>query len=306
MSAPTPRDPDTPRHVWIAVTAVVDAAHEEPAGEALRSAWRGGLLIAPASGGRVALTLYVPVEAYTPEKAAEIEARLAALDGPFPGFSFELSAESLEEENWAEAWKIHFKPHRIGERILIAPSWERPARRAGDIVVRLDPGAAFGTGLHETTKLCAAALERFVTPGARVLDIGCGTGILAIVAAKLGAAEVAATDIDPYAVAVTAENARKNRVGSRVRAARADLLEGAGDLLAGGPFDLVVANILLPEVLRLCPAVAPLLRRSGTLVLSGILADQLPQVEESLRRAGFEPGKPQQLGEWAVAVARRA
>lgn len=298
-----------PERIWIAVTATVDAAHEEPAGERLRSAWKGGLLVAPAGRGRVALTLYMPAEACTEDALARIAAKLSDLGNYFPGFAFDLSTAETPEENWAEAWKIHFKPLRLGRRVLVAPSWEKVERKAGDLVLRLDPGCAFGTGLHETTRLCVEALERLVRAGDRVLDVGTGTGILAIVAAKLGAT-VVATDIDPYAVGIASRNARKNRTGARVRAARADLLSASpeeGDplgIVSGGKFDLVVANILLPEVLRLLPPVGAVLRPGGLLLLSGILAEQLAEVKKGLQRNGFEPLEPHQAGEWALAVGK--
>lgn len=235
----------------------------------------------------------------------EIETFLEELAERQPGLVLprpELS--SVTSEDWSTSWKVNFKPLRIGKRLLIVPSWEEPQPQANDIVLRLDPGMAFGTGGHETTRLCLELLEQIMdtmptllTPS--VLDLGTGSGILAMAAVQLGAGRVCAVDIDPLAVDVARENLAINGLLEQVECSTTPLesLEGC--------FDVILANILAEELVRLAPNLSERLSPGGSLVLSGILAEK-----EGLVRSGFSSQPMQYLetlteGEWVALHYRK-
>ena len=190
----------------------------------------------------------------------------------------------LQEEDWANSWKAHFKPTRIGSRLVIKPSWESFSPQQGDIVLELDPGMAFGTGTHATTRLCLEALERLVykdqalARGGGVLDVGCGSGVLGIAAALFGAAGVVAIDIDPVAITVTTENAAINGVSKTLAASATPLAEISEE------YSLVVANILAEELVKMSELLTARVIAGGFLILSGILAER-----EELVITGFSP-----------------
>jgi ribosomal protein L11 methyltransferase len=221
----------------------------------------------------------------------------------------DVSVRVVLESDWAEAWKRHIGVMRIGHGIVIRPSWRRHRPAPGETVVALDPGMAFGTGLHPTTRLCLAGLERWADDGllapgpdgagASVLDVGCGSGILAIVAARLGAARVVGVDTDPIAVEATAANARRNRVARRVRAV-------AGSVPAPGePFDLVLANLIAGVLVALAPQLASAVRPGGRLLASGIFVDREGEVRDALAGAGLEVMYRTAEGDWvALDVSR--
>jgi len=208
-----------------------------------------------------------------------------------------LASRHIAEADWAEAWKQHLRVLHIGRRIVVRPSWLTYTPDEGEVVVVLDPGMAFGTGLHPTTQMCLMALEEHLRPGMRLLDLGTGSGILAIAGAKLGAGSVLALDTDPQAVAVAAENVRHNGVADRVRVAEGSLAQ------VDDRFDLVVVNILAVVIIEmleqgLARRVAP----GGRLILAGLIADQEPDVAEALRRAGLEPVERRQIDDWVGLV----
>ena len=212
----------------------------------------------------------------------------------------------VREEDWANAWKKHYKPLRIGKRILLVPAWEEPVARAGDVVVRLEPGMAFGTGMHPTTRLCVAALEEWVRPGEALLDIGTGSGVLSIVAAKLGARPVWATDIDPLAISATRENAQRNDIPLVPHSLHVE----HGSIPAGqfGRYPLIVANILAEILVGLLDAAyenVPLtepLAPGGHIILSGILEDKVDMVLAAARRHGLLEVERLQEGDWVALV----
>jgi ribosomal protein L11 methyltransferase len=199
---------------------------------------------------------------------------------------------------------------RIGERIVIRPTWRRHRRLPDDVVIALDPGMAFGTGLHPTTRLCLLGLERWagegVLGGATVLDVGCGSGILGIAAARLGAARVLGVDTDPIAVDATIENTRRNRLVRRIRARQGSLPSGEG------PFDCVVANLIASVLVRLADDLAAALRPpaadgpdGGRLLASGIFIDREPDVRSAFASAGIDVLSAQREGEWVALDAIR-
>ncbi len=209
----------------------------------------------------------------------------------------------VHEEDWAEAWKAHYHPVRIGKKLFIRPLWIEAETSPGDIVVALDPGMAFGTGTHPTTQLCMEALEDCVQPGIKALDLGCGSGILAITAAKLGASNILALDIDPLAVKVTAENALQNNVANQITAQ-----EGSLESLVGSSrrFDLIVVNILAKIIIAMCDNhLGEIVRPGGVALFSGIIETQADDVEAALRKTGLEPYARRQQGDWVLIEARR-
>ena len=210
-----------------------------------------------------------------------------------------VSWKAVADEEWAETWKEFFHTEKIGARTVIKPTWEEYEAKAGEIVVELDPGAAFGTGQHATTSLCIRALEELVRPGMTVFDVGTGSGVLAIVAAKLGAKRVEAVDFDPVAVRVARENVRQNGAEDVVRTERSDLLKSVA-----GKADLIIANIIADIIVRLFGEVKGSLAAGGTMLLSGIIEDRLSDVVEAAAAHGFAVEKIEQEKGWAAVIVK--
>lgn len=210
-----------------------------------------------------------------------------------------LDMADVADEDWAETWKQYYKPFRIGARLVVKPSWEAYEAQAGDAVVELDPGMAFGTGTHETTFMCMELLERFLRPGDQVMDVGTGSGILAIAAARLGAERVLAVDIDPDAVRVAGENIVKNGVQDRVRAVRGDLVNG--ETL---PCDLAVANIVADAICMLAGPLTRHVKPGGLFVCSGIIREREADVQAATAEAGYAPVARETRGEWVALCLR--
>jgi len=214
----------------------------------------------------------------------------------------EATIRTLAEANWAEAWKAHYVAQRVGP-FLVTPTWLEPPQDEGLVVLRLDPGMAFGTGQHPTTRLCLAALEGRAGPATRVLDVGTGSGILAIGAALLGAQRPVALDIDPRAVETALANAAVSGVAIDGRATTLPELLAEGSC---GPFDLVLANLLAGIVTGLADDLANATRPGGTLIASGILDEQAAAVAEALTAAGFAQPEVRIEGDWVALIAMRA
>jgi ribosomal protein L11 methyltransferase len=247
---------------------------------------------------------------FTPEddmdaRLAEIQTFLAGLAEQHPGLSIPAPAVStVRTEDWSNNWKANFKALRVGRRLLVVPSWEEPHPRQDDLVLRLDPGMAFGTGGHETTRLCLQLLERImdemptlVSPS--VLDLGTGSGILAMAAVLLGAGRVCALDIDPQAVEVARENLDANGLAGQVELGTTPI-----ESLTGS-YDIILGNILAEELVRLAPHLTERLADGGILVLSGILAEK-----EGLVRTGFAPQpltylETRREGEWVALLYKK-
>jgi ribosomal protein L11 methyltransferase len=251
--------------------------------------------------GMATVHAYVRDGASGPDAALTAREALQAL-----GLEAEVSQRGVVEEDWAEAWKEHFHVERYGERLVVVPSWRDHELRPDDVVLTLDPGMAFGTGQHVTTRMCLEAIERLVTPGARVLDVGCGSGILSIAAAKLGAGEVRAVDIDPECVRITQENAAANGVDRRITAARGTLgeswpfAEGAD-----GRFDVVVANVSSAAIIGMAADLARALSPDGRLIISGVIGEREPEVVAALTAAGVHVANVLADGEWRCLEGQR-
>lgn len=212
----------------------------------------------------------------------------------------EISFEEIDDKDWSESWKKYYKPLRIGENIVIKPSWEDFEEEEEDIVIELDPGMAFGTGGHETTSMCTEALESYIKEGNKLYDIGCGSGILSIVGAKLGAGKVVGVDLDPNSIKVSKENIKINKVEDRVDIRQGNLLDVVDDKA-----DIIVANILAEVVAGMIKDVKDYLLDGGLFISSGIILDKVDLVEETLIENEFTILEIKTLGEWVAIVARK-
>lgn len=201
------------------------------------------------------------------------------------GIPVEVNVVGVNEEDWANSWKQYYKPLEIGERIVIVPAWEKYEPKETDVIVTMDPGMAFGTGSHETTRLVIGLLEKYTKKGERVLDVGCGSGILAICASKLGAGECKAYDIDEVAVKVTRENIEINDCNN-ITCDQSDLLKQVD--LDGGKYDLVCANIVADIILRMLPDVGKYMNDGAVLLASGIICERSDDVKVGFDKYGFE------------------
>lgn len=219
------------------------------------------------------------------------------------GLHIRVELVGVNEEDWANSWRAYYKPVKVGERMVICPAWEQYQPAEGELVIRMDPGMAFGTGTHETTRLVIRLLERYTTPGCRMLDVGTGTGILAICAARLGAGLCRAYDIDPTAVRVARENIKDSGL-SQVTCDRSDLLKQVD--LTDGPYDLICANIVADIIIRMAPDVGRYLKDDGVLLVSGIIRERCGDVQEALAKEGLLVVEELDDNDWcALALKKR-
>ena len=305
--------------VWLELSVAADIEAVEAVSEILGRAAPAGTSVEPAFeltdeglGARVDPSRPAIVRAYLPRPgeapAARAVAEASEALGHLQAFGLrpigELTTRIVHEADWAEAWKAHFPVLRVGRRLVIRPTWRRHRHAPDDVVLALDPGMAFGTGLHPTTRLCLAGLEsvadRGGVAGRRVLDVGCGSGILAIAAVSLGAASALGVDSDPIAIEATQANARRNRLARRIRAREGSLPSGEP------PFDVVLANLIAGVLVPLAPLLAAELRGGGVLLASGIFVDREADV-----RAAFEASRLGVVGrttegDWVALEAVRA
>ncbi len=301
---------------WIEVSLEVDGEAAEAVADLLQRYGHQGVAIEQAGFPIEVWPDEIPpadrliVRAYFPDDERAEDARQKLREAlyymsrlyPIPEPAFRV----VREEDWATAWKAHYHPVRLGRRLVIRPAWaELPDLRPDDVVLVLDPGMAFGTGTHPTTQLCLIALEELLEgwPAVDVLDLGSGSGILGIVALKLGARRVLALDTDPIAVTATLDNAALNDVADRLTAQ-----QGSLDTLQSTArhFDLALVNILAKVIVALCDqGLGRVLRPGGVGLFSGIIEEQAGEVEAALRRTGLEPVGRRTLGDWVVIEARK-
>jgi len=245
------------------------------------------------------------VMGYLPEAQAHqiepIRERLAL----FPQFGLppvlEVSVEPVQAQKWQRSWRRYFRSRRYGNRLRVQPSWSQRKPQPDEIAIVLDPGMAFGTGNHSTTALCLELLEQYVSPGSRVADIGTGTGILAIAAAKLGAGEVIAVDNDSLTVLIARNNIDRNGVKDRVR-----VVEGNGWHALHGEFDLILCNILSGFLIDTAPLVPCYLREGGVYIVSGFIGRNAHRVRRALEDAGLRREEVRKRRSWVAAVFRKA
>ncbi len=215
--------------------------------------------------------------------------------------SLRLETAGVRDEDWSEVWKQFYKPFRAGARFVVKPTWEAYDPKPGDLVIELDPGMAFGSGMHETTSMCLELLEKAVKPGDRVFDVGTGSGILAIGAALLGARDLLAIDIDPNAVRVARENVDHMGLAGRIAVLEGDLLKQAD----GGACDVCVANIIADIICQFAAPLVPRIRPGGLFVCSGIILEREQDVLRALAAAGYTVLEVRHKGEWAAILSRR-
>lgn len=259
--------------------------------------------IADRIGEDVKVTGYYPIDENRNNVISSIASALGRLQALTPDVDLgklEMQVQGFENEDWSESWKKSFKPIRLGDHIVICPGWLEYEKQPDDKVIEIDPGMAFGTGTHETTGMCAALIEKYVQPGQRVIDIGTGSGILAIVAAHMGAKEVLATDLDAVAVRVAAENAVLNGFGDKIDCRCGDLLDVVD--VSG---DVVIANIIADVILMLAKPVRERIVPNGVFICSGIAIDRREDVRRALLENDYEILDEPVKGEWAAFAARK-
>ena len=244
------------------------------------------------------VSVFIPSDRSYMDDLAYIRQRCGEL-----GLHAEIELVGVNEEDWANSWKQYYKPIKIGEKIVICPAWERYTPATGEIVIRMDPGMAFGTGTHETTRLVIRLLEKYTKAGQRMLDVGTGTGILAICASRLGAEICRAYDIDPTAVRVARENIKDSGL-TNVTCDQSDLLKQVS--LEGGQYDLVCANIVADIIIRMTPDVGKYMKDDAVLLASGIIAERCDDVVECFERNGFKVVEKLTDNDWCGLAVMKA
>ena len=244
------------------------------------------------------VSVYIPAERNLAECISFLRERFREI-GLEP---IRLETVGVREEDWANSWKAYYKPVRIGRRLVIVPAWERYEAAPDDLVVRMDPGMAFGTGTHESTRLVIGMLERYIKPGCRMLDVGTGSGILAICASRLGAGECYAYDVDPMAVRVARDNIRESGL-TNIRCGESDLLRQVD---RSRPYDLICANLVADIILRMIPDLGPLMHRDSVLLASGIICERSREVIDCFEEYGYRVlEQPEENGWCALAVQQK-
>lgn len=299
---------------WIEVTMKVDGESAEAVAEVLQRYGHQGVSVEQDGiqpdvwdEGEVPPAENLIVRAYFPddERIDDIKKQLETALGhmrmmyPMPDPIYTV----VKEDDWAEAWKVHYHPLRVGKSLLIRPLWIDVELADDDIEIALDPGMAFGTGTHPTTQLCLEALEDLVQPDQEILDLGCGSGILSIAAAKLGAKSVYGLDIDKLAIDATLENAEFNGAAEKITVEQGSL---ETVIASKRQFDFVVVNILAKIILKMTEQnLGDTVRPGGIAIFSGIIDTQVQDVEDALRKTGLEPYTHRQQGDWFLIEAKR-
>lgn len=211
----------------------------------------------------------------------------------------EVTISEVYEKDWAEAWKKYYKPKKIGSRIVIKPTWENYEKKDDEMIIEIDPGMAFGTGTHETTMMCIQQLEKYVKSGHTVFDVGCGSGILSITAAKLGAEKVIAVDLDELSIKVSKENTKINKVDNVVEVRHGNLLDVVDEKA-----DIIVSNIIAEIIVVLSKDIRRFLNKGGLFITSGIIHEKIQLVQDAMKAEGLVIVDTITLGEWACIVAK--
>ena len=275
---------------WAEITIEAETNAQEAVSQALEAAGCNGVALQSGS-----VTGYLPTDDRLEGRLDGLQTALAQM----PSFGFadittDLTLRYVEEADWANAWKAFYKPIHLGRHLVVTPPWETPELGPSDIPIVLDPGMAFGTGSHPTTQLCLTALEDYVQKGQSVADVGTGSGILAIAAAKLGASPIIANDIDPLAVKIAIENADINGVSIEF-----------GEAFPLGQYQLVVANILADVIIGFAEAFQAIVKPGGILIVSGIIDTRESDVRFAVEACDFAPLETRRQAEWVALIFRR-
>lgn len=289
---------------WLQVSVSVESETAEAVSEVLARYVEGGAVVEKHPDGKGASDSVLVKGFLAPDTAQdrrrrEVEQALWHLGQirPIPEPQFTL----LEEADWAEAWKAGYRPQRVGRRLVVVPSWISYEEAPGEIVLRLDPGMAFGTGSHPTTQLCLTALEEHLRPGTGILDLGTGSAILAIACAKMGADEVLALDTDPVALEVARANVRANGVGKKVEIGR-----GSEEVIGSRSFDLIVVNILAHTIIEMVEkGLLDHLAPSGVFIAGGILSGWEAECRLVLAAHGLDRIESRARGDWVTLVGEK-
>lgn len=289
---------------WVEVSIQALPASVDAVSNVLIDAGCGGTVVGPtfaaadAESSRV--TGYLPIDDRLEDRLTSIRNRIA----DFPDYGLPLESDEVritwvQDEEWATAWKKHFKPVHVG-RIVIKPTWEDYEAKPDEIIVEIDPGMAFGTGYHQTTQLCLLALQERIEGGETVLDMGTGSGVIAIAAAQLGARRVVGLDIDSVAVEAAHANVVHAELEDTVQVHRADT-----PLAFDGAADLIAANILASILLDMADALKEKLRLGGILISSGIIAERADDVRDAYEAIGLRTIETKQDGDWIALISQR-
>ncbi len=299
---------------WLEISVVTDGEAAEAVAEVLRPyGYSQGVVLEQLGDASnpdpdalepiVTVKIYLPQQDDQPSLRRKIEETLYHLNRLYP--VPQPNYRKLMEEDWANAWRKNYRPFRVGRRLWIQPSWQKiDVADIGDIVITLDPGMAFGTGLHPTTQMCLRALEENVAPGSRVLDIGTGSGILAIAAAKLGASRVLALDNDYQATKTAYQNAVQNGVKKNL-----EIFQGTLPAIrATTKWDIVLVNILAPVIVSLTAEndLLGFIPEDGRVILSGIIEDQVGMVQNAIENAGGVTGNKLTVRDWVCIVVEKS
>lgn len=295
---------------WIELTVDVPPEYAEPMSEIFHRYGHGGVAIEQEAGYNpdegesppvpdfVTIKTYLPVDNTTERRRNQIDigvrlvAHLATISP--------LKEKYVEEEDWQNAWKEHFHPLRIGRHLVICPTWRTVETSESDILIHLDPGMAFGTGHHPTTRTCMEILERDTKPGDRILDVGCGSGILSVVAVKVGAASALGLEIDPVAARAGEENVRINGIGDKVQIVQGTL---PSPLAEARSFDIVAANISAKVVTDLAQHLIDSVAIGGKLIAGGIIEPHVEDVTKALNAVGASIDETFIDGDWVTLLA---
>ena len=310
---------------WTEVTITIPTHHLETAEAIMQMAAPGGLYIEDYSdleeeAPKIAHIDLIDEELLArPRDRALIHIFLAESDNPAEavafigerlsaaGIDYELGRETVSDADWADGWKRYFHPLKVSDRVVVRPTWEAYTPAPGEVVLSIDPGMAFGTGSHATTALCLRAVDRRVRPGDRVLDMGCGSGILLIAALLLGAHSAVGVELDGTAARIAGENAALNRLGEdQVKIIHGNLLatpELAGQI--GRDFDLICANIVADVLIPMAPYLAHFAATEGILIASGIIEERLSDVRTAIEAAGFAVLTIDYEDGWAAITAEK-
>ncbi len=302
---------------WLEVSVVTDGEGAEAVAEALRPFAHDEIVVLEQLGDAanpepdalepvVTVKIYIPEEKDTPTIRRRIEENIyyMGMIYPLPSPNF----KEMEDVDWAHAWKDHYHPFRLGKRLWIQPSWvknndldsQTQSHPSDDIRIIMDPGMAFGTGSHPTTQMCLMALEQIVQPGTRMLDVGTGSGILGIAAAKLGCGEILGIDIDEQAIKASTLNIAQNNVQEQIT-----IRQGTFESVKEKPWDIVVINILAQVIVNLLgEGLMEYVAEDGVLILSGIIKEKMDTVETAVSEAGGYISQTLTMGDWVTIMAR--